>query len=263
MRGRTKVISLAAMLLVIITSSMVFASGLLDPSRISLLGYTPIQPNQAPTIFIDPDMIIVDYVNDPGYQIGDTLLIPVNVTDITDLFTYQVNVTWKPSMLHYIGVVYGDFLARTLSPHGTSRIAPTVLASNVTGFASIAETILGNVGGITGAGRLFTIQFEIMDYGVTDLGISAVGRLATKLLDSTGAEMAVTSVGGYFKNKLFGDSNGDHGVTAADVGTLSDYWGSPPGLYPYNRDVDQIHDGVISAADVGIVSDNWLRSVVP
>lgn len=262
MRGRTKVISLAAMLLVVITSSMVFASGVIDPSRISLLGYTPIEPNAGPpTVFIDPAKIIKDYVNDPGYKIGNVLLVPVNVTDMTDLFTYQVNVTWKPSMLHYIGVVYGDFLFRTTSPDKTSRIEPTVLASNVTGFASIAETILGNVGGISGGGRLFTVRFLIMGYGATSLGISAAGTLPTTLLNSAGGTISISSVGGYFKNKIAGDANGDGFVTGADVGTVSDYWtGPPPGLYAYNRDVDQFDDGQITGADIGVVSDNWGRS---
>jgi hypothetical protein len=262
MRGRTKVISLAAILLVIISSSMVFVSGILDPSRISLLGFTPIEPDAGtPTVFIDPNKIIKDYVNDPGYQIGDTLLIPVNVTDMTDLFAYQVNVTWKPSMLNYVGVVYGDFLERTGSLDGTSRIEPTVLADNVNGFVSIAETILGDVAGISGAGRLFTIEFLITGYGATNLGISAGGLLPTKLLDSTGVEMTIASADGYFKNKLNGDASGDGAVNILDMGTLSGRWTGAPSALPYDRDIDNNDDGVINILDMGITSGNWGRSV--
>src|SRR3989304_8574674 len=139
---------------------------------------TPIVPNQVPTVYVDPATIIMDYVNDPGFQIGDLLQVSVNITDATDVFSYQVNVTWTTSMLNFTRVVsYGDFLAQTGSPYGTSRIEPTFIASNATGSASVAETILGDVAGVGGGGRLFTLEFLILDYGCANITISSGGDL--------------------------------------------------------------------------------------
>ncbi|HKZ93487.1 MAG TPA: hypothetical protein VJ249_02745 [Candidatus Bathyarchaeia archaeon] len=260
MRGRTKVISLAAMLLVIFATSAIFTSGLVDVSRLSLFS-TPIVPNQVPTVYVDPATIIMDYVNDPGFQIGDLLQVSVNITDATDVFSYQVNVTWTTSMLNFTRVVsYGDFLAQTGSPYGTSRIEPTFIASNATGSASVAETILGDVAGVGGGGRLFTLEFLILDYGCANITISSGGDLPTMLLDSAGATISFSSADGYFKNKLFGDANSDRIVDIFDAATLSSRWTGAPGALPYSRCVDNNDDGVIDIFDAAVTSANWGRT---
>jgi hypothetical protein len=118
MRGRTKLISLAATLMVIFVSSVVFSSGIFNARSMSLFS-TPIFPDQTPNVYVDPDTIIVDYINDPGYQVGDFLPVNVNISDAADIFSYQINVTWTTSMLNFTRIVtYGDFLAGTSSPYG-------------------------------------------------------------------------------------------------------------------------------------------------
>lgn len=267
MRGRTKLVSSVAILAVILVSSMAFASGIMNTSRMPLF-YMPMDEPQADggNVFVDPAAVIKDYVNNPGYQIGNVFPVHVNITGVTvGIYTYAVNLTWNPDVLNFSRIIsYGNFLYQTASPYGTSRNELISFANNTRGTASIAETILGNYPGVTGQGRLFTAEFKVVGYGCSNLVIdSGTGTgLPTRLLDASGASLAFTKTDGYFKNKIFGDSNGDGLVTAADVGTLSDYWtGPPPGLYAYNRDIDQIDDGVVTAADVGVVSDNWLRSV--
>jgi len=261
MRGRTKVISLAAILTVIFVSSVIFSSGAFNVSNSSLFS-TPVYPDATPNVFITPSTIIKDYVNNPGYQVGNKFQVSVNITDVTDMFSYQVNVTWTKTMFNFTRLVsYGDFLARTGSSYGTSRIEPTLIASNATGYASIAETILGDVGGITGNGRLFTIEFVILKYGCGTINIGTGGSLPTLLLNSAGAPLGYITANGYFKNKLFGDSNGDKTVNVLDMGTLSGRWTGVPGAQPYSRDVDNNDDGVINVLDMGVTSGNWGRTV--
>jgi hypothetical protein len=260
MRGRTKLISLAAILTIIFVSSAVFASGAFDVKNMSLFS-TPTYPDQTPHVFVDPDAVIGDY-EDPAYAPGALIQVHVNVSDMApDLFSYQVELTWTPGLLGFVRVVsYGDFLARTGSPYGTSRSQPTKKADNVTGYATVAETILGDYAGITGAGRLFTVEFEILDYGCTSIDIGTSGELPTALLDNTGAQIPFTSTSGYFKNKLLGDANGDRTVNILDMGTLSGRWTGAPGALPYSRDVDCNDDGSINILDMGAVSANWGRS---
>jgi len=263
MRGKTKVISLAAMLSIFLVASMVFANGVVDVSKMSLFSSTPVEPDSpGQKVFVDPSTIIKDYINNPGYQVGNTLTIHVNVSGITTpLYSYQVNITWNKAMLNFTGISsYGDFLARTGSPYGTSRAEKIVSASNVTGYATIAETILGEYAGITGNGRLFTVTFKIIGYGCSTIRIGTGGSLPTLLLDANGATMTYETGDGYFKNKLTGDANGDKSINVLDMGVLSARWTGAPGAQPYSRDVDCNDDGSINVLDMGIVSANWGRS---
>lgn len=272
MRASTKAVSLVAMLVILSTASMVFASGIFDASRPLLFG-APIQPMQGgtPNVFVDPPTISKDYVRDPGYQIGDLLQVNVNITDVTDLFSYQVNVTWSAvrtldsGMLNFTRIVsYGDFLARTGSSYGTSRIAPTWTASNETGFVSVAETILGDVGGITGSGRLFTLEFEVVGYGSARIDVSVGGRLPTKLLSSMGGEMVFTSASCYFSNMIPGDLDADHDVDGVDFGIFAPNYGKsgqppvPIVIPPPQGDLDW--DGDVDGVDFGIFAPNYGRS---
>lgn len=265
MRGKTKLISLAAMLSVFLVASMVFANGVINVSKMSLFSSTPVEPDSPGTaVFVNPDTIIVDYFDPDGYQIGDTLTIHVNVTTdvVPGIFSYQVNLTWNTAVLNYTGISsYGDFLAKTGSIYGTSRGEKIDSASNDTGYAAVAETILGEYAGITDTGRLFTVTFEVIGYGCSNIVIGTGGELPTKFLDSTGAEMTYSTGDGYFKNKLDGDSNGDKIVNVLDRGVLSSSWTGVPGALPYSRDVDNNDDGIINVLDRGITSTNWGRSV--
>jgi len=266
MRGKTKVISLAAMLSIFLVASMVFANGVVDVSKMSLFSSTPVGPDSpGQKVFVDPSKVIKDYINNPGYQVGNTLTIHVNVSGVTTpLYSYQVNITWNKAMLNFTGISsYGDFLAKTGSPYGTSRSEKIVSASNVTGYATVAETILGEYAGITGNGRLFTVTFKIIGYGCSNIRIGTGGSLPTLLLDANGVAITYETGDGYFKNKLNGDSNGDRTVDVLDLGTLSGRWTGAPGTLPYNRDNDNNDDGVIDVLDMGVTSGNWGRTVPP
>jgi hypothetical protein len=249
------------MFTVFVVTSAVFASGLVNVSRTSLFG-TPIYPDSPDSVvFVDPGTIIKDYLNDPGYQIGNTFQVHVNITGAVDLFAYQVNVTWNPAILSYSGLTYGEFLARTGSAYGTSRTQPTLKADNVAGYVSVAETILGDVAGITGNGRLFTISFLIMDYGATPIGIGMGGELPTRLLESTGADHAYTVTDGYFRNGLTGDANLDRTINVFDILAVKSRWNGTPASPDWIREYDVNDDAAINVFDILTVKANWGRTV--
>jgi Cohesin domain len=246
--------------MVILVATAVFASGMVDPSKMRLLGYTPIEPNAGETVFIAPSAIIGDYFA-TGFQVGNTVSVHVNVSSVTDLYAYAVNVTWNPAMLTYTGLAYGEFLARTGSAYGTSRSQPTVKSDNVLGCVSVAETILGDVAGITGSGRLFTLQFTIAGYGETNLGISSAGFLPTKLLTSTGSEMTFATTSGYFRNALTGDATLNKIVDTADISKVIFHRTGPPaGPGGYNRAADINDNTIIDTADISLVIANRGRT---
>lgn len=153
------------------------------------------------TVFIEPDEIIKDHLLDPGYQINDTFQINVNVSDVVDLYTWNVNVSWNPDILNFTRIVsYGDLLNQTPSPYGTSRMVDLINANNETGYAVMAETILGDYSGVSGNGSLITIEFLIIGYGSTYLNLSLTESAPTMLLDSSGSNIPFTTVDGYFTN---------------------------------------------------------------
>jgi len=259
MRGRTILVSLAVTFMVILVTSAVFASGMVTPSRLTLLGWTPIGPDAGETVFIDPRWYVRAYASQP---VGSTFTINVNVSSVTDLYAYGVNVTWNQAILKYTGTItYGDFLARTGSIYGTSR--SQTVDYNVTGSASVAETILGEYPGITGGGRLFTVQFKVVGYGKCDWTIQVTGLMPTKLLTSTGSDIAFATVKGTFDNRLRGDITGpggagvyDGNVNTYDLGYLGGAFGTSNAIADFTGPAGY-PDGVVNTFDLGALGGNF------
>lgn len=261
MRGRVRLISIVAILTVVLVVSAVFASGVVNPSKFTI--NTIVQPNNpGTTVFVTPSAIIKDYINNPGYQIGNKFTVAINITEATDLFTYQLNVTWNKAILNFTKITaYGDFLARTSSPDGTSRTVPIYGGSNASGYGWMAETILGNYPGITGAGRLVTIEFQVVGYGSTYIDLSTTGSLPTMLLNSAGNALTFTTGSCYFRNALIGDATLNKIVDVADLSRILFHRTGPPaGPGGYNRDADINDNGIIDVADMSIVLANRGRS---
>jgi len=274
MRGRKKLFILVALLSAILIISVVFSSGVVDVLRLSL-GSSSTTGGEAailstPTVFVDPGTIIKDYENDPGYQIGDTFEVHVNITGAIDLFAWQVNMNWNPSILNVSDIIAGEFLNVGAAPNYTSSSAsPNGVGfvvnktDNATGYTAMGESILGADTGVSGDGRLVTIEFQVVGYGCSNLTLDVGGNLPTTLLNSTiinGAlsSMEFTKTNGYFKNKINGDANGDGAVNVLDVAKVNSFW-SPPG--PYSRCVDTNDDGAVNVLDVAMVNSNWGRNV--
>jgi hypothetical protein len=264
MRGRVRLFSIVAILTVVLVVSAVFASGVITPSKFALNNIGIMQPNNpGPTVFVDPGSIVKDYINNPGYQVGNTFYLNINVTEMVDLFTWQLNLTWNPAVLNFTKrVTYGDFLYRTTSPDKTSRTVTISGGDNVTGKGWAAETILGNYAGISGAGRLASLQFQVVGYGSSNLVIGTSGLMPTMLLNSAGANIAFVTINGYFRNALTGDVNFDKIVNIQDIVKVKYHWypGPPVGTGGYNRDVDVNDDAAINIQDIVLVKANWGRT---
>jgi hypothetical protein len=115
-------------------------------------------------------------------------------------------------------IIPGEFLARADNETSSETLGGVVTNStdNVPSYGLFAESILGDVAGISGNGTLVSIEFLVLEYGWTDLNISVSGTLPTTLLDSAGISVTFTTVGGYFRNKIPGDIDGDRDVDPFD-----------------------------------------------
>ncbi len=265
MKKNMKIFSITAICFVLLAVPLVLSSGLIDTPKFSMENAASTQTaQQTPNVFVDPSKISGNYGWDLGFNISDTFQVHANISDVTDLYTWNVNLTWNPTVLNFTRIVaYGDLLAQTTSPFGTSRIADIMRVSNETGHATVAESVLGDYSGVNGSGQLVTIEFLIVDYGSTDLTIRLNGTLPTKLLDSTGETITFTVVDGYFTNIApTGDVNDDGIVNIFDLTIVSLSYGCFQGEPGYNPDADLNEDGIVDMRDLVIVARNLGRTAL-
>jgi len=210
------------------------------------------------TVFVDPLNLINETL-----QAGSKFTVHVNVSDVNDLFTWQVNMSWDSSILNVSRIIPGEFLARADNQTSSEALGGVVINStdNAQGYGLFAESILGDVAGISGNGSLVSIEFLVVDYGSTDLNISVSGTLPTVLLDSAGGTITYNKTDGYFSNKILGDIDGDGDVDGFDFGTFALAFGSEKGEPRYNPEADLDHDGDIDGFDFGTFALNFGRHV--
>lgn len=277
MRGR-RVISVVLLFSAILMVSGVFASGLVTiPVSLNNIlsptegaGIASVKAN----VTITPDTIVNDYEYYPEYRVGENFTVDVNVELLPgqDLFTWQVNLTWDPAFLSFSLVKeYGPFLRGTSSLNGTSgwinrnpaNYVTIAKVNNTAGYASVAETILDKspgAAGVTGSGRVVSINFTILAYGWTEIKIGTSGTLPTKLLDSAGASLEFDGKTCWFDNRITGDVDSSEIVSMGDANEIRTRWLSTPTSGPYARYADLDLNDVISMGDANIVRNNWLRA---
>lgn len=121
-------------------------------------------------------------------HVGDTFTWDVLVADASDLYGFQFDVAFDPTIVRVNAVLEGDFL--TAGGRATSFVPGTI--DNIAGTVSFtANTLLGAGAGVTGDGVVVHLLFQALGVGRSDLVFGNV-----VLLDSALAEIATTPVGG-------------------------------------------------------------------
>jgi len=135
---------------------------------IATIGSITNEANAGTTIVaVVPTEIIV-----PPEDIGKTFQVNVTVTNVTDLYAWNINVSWNPSVLRFVGVpVEGPFLKQG----GTTAFMYSKI-NNTAGYingAGISCTLLGTVPGVNGNGTLLILTFNATAIGVSPIDISS------------------------------------------------------------------------------------------
>jgi hypothetical protein len=194
----------------------------------------------------------------------------VNISDVIDLFAWQINISWDPSILNVSKSFAGEFLLRTSSESKTAAYQLGFVMNktdNAVGYIAMGESILGGVPGINGSGRLVSIEFLVTGYGSTELTISLAGNLTTTLLNSTvlpdgqPATIPFTKIDGYFSNKIPGDIDGDKDVDPDDFAIFAGAYGSVEGDPTYDPEADLDRDSDVDPDDFAIFAGNYGRSL--
>jgi len=140
----------------------------------SLLGAMP-SAMATPTLSIDAPSHVLE---------GSSFDVKVRIDEVDDLFALQLDFAFGPALLKALSVSEGAFLSG-----GGTTFAELGTIDNPSGTISgLANTLIGDLPGVTGAGVLFIIRLQARDAGVAAL--SVVNEI---LLDSGLADLLVVS----------------------------------------------------------------------
>jgi hypothetical protein len=114
-------------------------------------------------------------------SLGDSFAADVNISNVTNLYGFQLDFNFNPAALHATDVLEGAFLPSG----GTTFFIPGAIDNNAGSVGFNADTLLSAVSGVNGGGRL--LQFDFIATGV---GTSSLNLGNVLLLDSSGNEIA-------------------------------------------------------------------------
>jgi hypothetical protein len=135
--------------------------------------------NAQATLSIDP--------TSQSTSTGTVVTVDVDIANVTNLYGYQFDLTFNPSVLSAVSSSEGSFL--TTGGNSTFFIPGT--NDNVDGVVlATADTILSAVPGVNGSGELAVFTFDAIGKGTSALGFANV-----MLLDSSFNSISNTTTG--------------------------------------------------------------------
>jgi hypothetical protein len=111
---------------------------------------------------------------------GQVFSVHVDVSDVVDLYAFQLTVTFDPLLLTALEVLEGSLLSNT----GPTIFFPGFI-DNVTGVITFAANTLTGPVGADGDGTLFSVQFMANGTGAAIVGTFADDANGDGLLDSS------------------------------------------------------------------------------
>jgi len=127
------------------------------------------------------DSLATVYLN-PSTQkvaVGQEVIVNINISNVQNLFSFQLSLNYDPNLLQYKGISEGNFLNQNGSAP-TMKIGPEVTPGQVLGY-SVSRQGINN--GIAGSGNLATLRFLALKSGTTNLNFITSGISSLRLLD--------------------------------------------------------------------------------
>jgi len=140
----------------------------------------PLASAQNATLSVDPTIQTT--------TTGSLVTVDVSISSVTNLYGYQFDLTFNPSILQAVSSSEGSFLSKD----GSATFFIPGTNDNVGGtVAATADTLLTAVNGVGGAGELVVITFDAIGSGT-----SAINIANEILLDSNLNIISDTTTGG-------------------------------------------------------------------
>jgi hypothetical protein len=100
-------------------------------------------------------------------SMGSTVTVDIDIANVSDLYAYQFDLTFNPSVLSAVSSSEGPFLAT-----GGSTFFISGTNDNVGGtVAATADTLTSAVSGVNGSGGLAVFTFDAIGSGTSAIGI--------------------------------------------------------------------------------------------
>jgi len=114
----------------------------------------------------DPATISLDPTKVDALQVGETFTVNVMISDVSNLYGWQVNVTFNPSVLGAVRIVEGPFLEDV-----NETVWPKPVINNSTGYVFASSSLMPPypAAGASGSGQLASITFSVKAGGGSDL----------------------------------------------------------------------------------------------
>jgi hypothetical protein len=110
-------------------------------------------------------------------NVGNSAVLDVNISNITNLYAFQFDLSFAPGTLSAVSIVEGSFLPTV----GATFFVPGTI-DNVGGtIASTADTLLGPRPGVNGSGTLAILTLTGLAPGTSSIGLSNVTLLNSSL----------------------------------------------------------------------------------
>jgi hypothetical protein len=196
----------------------------------------------ATTLAIDPNV--------GGKAPNELYSVNVTVFEVSNLYTWQFNITFNPSVLEVVSVVEGPFLKQV----GTT-LFPTPIVNNTFGFVQAACARFPYDAGANGSGVLGTVNFRVRAEGQSQLHFLPIGT-ETKLRLWNGAilvPISFVAFDGSFSYPLF-ELVRDVAVTDVAVSSLTVVAG---GKVSVNVTVAN-RGNLTESFDVSLYCDSWV-----
>jgi len=199
------------------------------------------------------------------------------VSNVTDLYSYQIYLTIDDSMLNITRVWIPTRYAQWVFYGKTAFSTPQVLSDEDTdGYVEavlFGESILGNgQPRFDGTGLLALIEFEITRAPIVGTNLFSVLDITksepyeTFLLDSGAYEISCTMTNGqyafYDPPPLIGDLTYDGKVDIKDLAIAAKAFGSYPGQAGWNAMADINKDNTIGIIDLAMIAKNYGKQLL-
>jgi adhesin HecA-like repeat protein len=120
-------------------------------------------------------------------QFGQNASLDVVISDVVDLYAFQLDLAFNPIVLSVVGVGEGPFLPSG----GTTTFIAGTIDNDAGTISALADSLIGLIPGVSGTGSLVELNFNALSLGTSVISLSNV-----LLLDSGLTPIAVNIANG-------------------------------------------------------------------
>lgn len=127
-------------------------------------------------------------------QKGQEILVNVNVSEVTDLYSFQITLNYNPDILEFLSVSEGSFLNSGGAVPTRQMATPIIQPGQIAGYGISRSG--SSVGGATGSGNLAGFRFRTKNQGESPITFLTTGSLRILLVNSRAQEISITCING-------------------------------------------------------------------